>query len=355
MKHLIHPPFQQLADSIYRLTHWEYWSPRAIYLPLAPFWLYFALRNRRLFFFENANPGLPFGGMAMTPKHQIYQKFPSRYIPETILVDSADDPQKKFRQTTLQFPVVAKPDHGLKGLGVEILQNEQALRAYQKKYRLPFLIQEKVPYSREVGIFYCRYPNQATGFITGIVHKEFLHVTGDGKRTLEKLVQSSYRTRSQQGRIRQFWEHEWSQVIEAGTTMTLLPIGSHTRGAEFTDFSRITTPQLTSCIDGIARQLTGFYYGRFDILFQDEDSLRKGENFKIIELNGAMSEPTHMYDPRYSIWFAWREIIRHWKILSNIALQNRKKMITKTSFLAGIYLFIANLRLERQLKKMLCD
>jgi hypothetical protein len=53
--------------------------------------------------------------------------------------------------------------------------------------------------------------------------------------------------------------------------------------------------------------------------------LREGKNFSVIELNGAGSEPTHMYDPRHSLFFAWKEIVRHWIILWRISRQNRKR------------------------------
>jgi len=53
--------------------------------------------------------------------------------------------------------------------------------------------------------------------------------------------------------------------------------------------------------------------------------LERGEKFSIIELNGAGSEPTHIYDPGHSIFFAWKEIIRHLNILCKISRVNHTK------------------------------
>jgi hypothetical protein len=39
------------------------------------------------------------------------------------------------------------------------------------------------------------------------------------------------------------------------------------------------------------------------------------QEFSLIEVNGAGSEPTHMYDPRHSLLNAWKEIVKHWIIL----------------------------------------
>jgi hypothetical protein len=47
--------------------------------------------------------------------------------------------------------------------------------------------------------------------------------------------------------------------------------------------------------------MQGFYFGRFDVRFNSEDELRKGEGFRIVEANGVTSESTNLYDPDYSV------------------------------------------------------
>jgi hypothetical protein len=73
--------------------------------------------------------------------------------------------------------------------------------------------------------------------------------------------------------------------------------------------------------------------------------LKQGKNFSIIELNGAGSEPTHMYDPKHSIFFAWKEIIRHWNILARISRINHR--LLKKPYMnisAGLEMLKANKR-----------
>jgi hypothetical protein len=41
-------------------------------------------------------------------------------------------------------------------------------------------------------------------------------------------------------------------------------------------------------------------------------------------LNGAGSEPTHIYDPRHSLFFAWKEIIRHLDILFRVSRASQR-------------------------------
>jgi len=100
---------------------------------------------------------------------------------------------------------------------------------------------------------------------------------------------------------------------------------------------------LTEIINAICGRINGFYFGRLDIRYSNWDDLRKGNNFYIIEVNGAGSEPTHIYDPSHSIFFAWKEIIRHWNILWDISRQNhRHNKIPYLVFTQGIRMLNAN-------------
>ena len=104
-------------------------------------------------------------------------------------------------------------------------------------------------------------------------------------------------------------------ILAAGEKFLMVPYGNHARGAKFVDISHSIDAELTNTIDRICSGVNGFYFGRLDIRYNTWEELKEGKNFSIIELNGAGSEPTHIYDPRHSIFFAWREIIRHWVIL----------------------------------------
>ena len=60
--------------------------------------------------------------------------------------------------------------------------------------------------------------------------------------------------------------------------------------------------------NAISQRLTGFFIGRYDIRYHKDDDLRAGKNFQIIELNGAASEATSIYDSRNSIFAAYRTL-----------------------------------------------
>ena len=128
-------------------------------------------------------------------------------------------------------------------------------------------------------------------------------------------------------------------VLNEGDTQVIVPYGNHARGAKFLDDSARIDDQLTASIDAVCRRIPGFYFGRLDIRFNDWEELKRGKNFSIIEVNGAGSEPTHIYDPRHSIFFGWIEIIRHWIILWKISRLNRKLGIKYLSLKEGITMF----------------
>jgi hypothetical protein len=111
-------------------------------------------------------------------------------------------------------------------------------------------------------------------------------------------------------------------VLPEGIQHVLVPYGNHSRGSKFVDWSDRISDELTAVVDSICKQIHDFYFGRMDLKFASWEDLLQGKNFSIIEVNGAGSEPTHIYDPRHSLFFAWREIIRHWRLLCRISMAN---------------------------------
>ena len=78
------------------------------------------------------------------------------------------------------------------------------------------------------------------------------------------------------------------------------------------------------------------HYGRLDIRYRDWDELKQGNALCIIEVNGAGAEPTHMYDPRHSLFFAWKEIVRHWIILWRVSRMNHRNGHPYLTFREGL-------------------
>lgn len=336
-----------------RLLNWEYWPAYLIYGPPFFYWCWLSLKARSFFFFSAANPGITHSGFVQEKKSEIYPLIPPRYYPRTKLCRpgrSIAGLLRELKSDGLKFPLIAKPDIGQKGIQVKLLQDETQLRKYNEKSAVDFLIQEYIPYEMEAGIFYYRLPGESTGHLSGIVGKEFLELTGDGTSSLETLLQKDDRHFLQLSTLRKTDPEALLRILPAGVKKILVPYGNHSRGAKFIDLSDKITDELTKTIDNMCRQIPGFYYGRLDIRFRTWEELAKGLHFSVIEINGAGSEPTHMYDPSHSIFFAWREICRHWKLMYTISKMNcTREGTTLMGMQQGLRMIREHFRYQRKL------
>lgn len=339
IKKILHQPF------FIKLFNWEYWPFNVVYGPIYLYWLLLCIRARSLFFFNTSNPSIKNGGFLLESKKEIYDIMPQHFYPPTLFFKAgANETEIKsaLQKANLHFPLIGKPDIGGRGRGVKKLNDLFDVIDYSKNSKVDFLLQRFVPFENEVGIFYYRFPKEKSGHISGIVGKEFLTVTGDGKSTVEDLLKNDKRFILQLPALQKESNADLAMVLASGKKY-LLPYGNHARGAKFLDVSNLIDDKLTEKIDEICKQVPGFYFGRMDVRYNEWEELKQGKNFSIIELNGAGSEPTHIYDPQHSIFFAWKEIIRHWNILWKISRQNHKEQnLPYMNFSAGIQMFREN-------------
>jgi len=310
-----------------------------VYIPVYFLWAYYALKSRTIFFFNASNPRIKNGGFLMESKQQIYNLIPPQYYPKTNLILEGTpftEVLKKVQEIGLQFPLIAKPDIGLRGSAVKKIENLSELETYNSKANFDYLVQDLIPFPNEIGVFYVRYPHEKSGKITGIVDKEFLIVTGDGQSTIETLIKKDPRHEMQLQTLQKEYGSELQTVLSQGELKNLVPYGNHIRGAKFLDYSHLTTLELTKVINEVAMQIPAFYFGRFDLMYHTFDELEQGKNFAIVELNGAASEPTHIYDPKHSIFFAWKELLRHIRYMYEISVANHKNGVPYLSHQIGM-------------------
>ncbi len=349
LQRTLHRPF------FIRLFNWEYWSFNTVYGWIIPVWVLLAIRARSFFFFSASNPTIEYGGFLMESKKKIYDIIPAEYYPRTAYFETGTATSSvvhQLQQLGFTYPMIAKPDVGGQGRGVKKLYNESELAAYANTSPLDYLVQEFVPYPNEVGVFYYRYPGEASGHVSGIVRKEMLGVTGDGRSTLYQLLMTEKRFILQIDVLQKLYGDALQEILRAGEKRELVPYGNHARGAKFLDDSHLADAAFTHTIDQLCKQVSGFHYGRLDIRYNSWQELKEGKNFSVIELNGAGSEPTHMYDPRHSLFFAWKEIIRHWIILWRISRINHKKGIPYLSQKQGMQMMRDNKVFEQKLQQL---
>ena len=275
-------------------------------------------------------------------KKDIHQVMPTAYYPKTIHFLHSTQSEvviRRIHSDGLRFPLIGKPDIGGRGRGVKLLKDEDDIIEYSQKVLINYHIQEYIDYPLEVGIFYYRYPDTGKGHISGIVSKEFLTVMGNGKNTLLELLKAGNRSIMYLKSLEAMNHDQLAEVIPQGREIVVSPYGNHARGSKFLDCTHWRDAQLEETIDSISKSIPGFYFGRLDIRYRSWDLLKQGKEFIIVEVNGAGAEPTHMYDPRHSVFFAWKEIIRHWNILEKISRKNHNNGIPYLSFKEGVRMY----------------
>ena len=297
-----------------------------IYLPIGPSYFFESFRPGGVGFFTRTNPNLPTGGMGLMDKEDMYNLLPKGSFPTTSFFDSKTNftyIQHWISTNNIEFPLVVKPAKGCRGRGVEFIHSEKELQNFISNCDEKMVIQSLIPFHHEVGIFYVRMPGQSRGRITGIVEKKGIAITGDGIHSIKELVAHSERYALHLVHLEKDSSLNLNEILPTGKTKELSSIGNHARGATFYDVSFRNSEKLERVFDSISIQIEGFYYGRFDVKFESWELLEKGESFSIVELNGANSEPTHIYDPKHSYFFALNEFRKHWKIMARISRKNK--------------------------------
>jgi len=321
-----------------KLLSWEYWPMWVLYIPVYFQHFYLSLRSFNLFFFLSTNPAIKEGFILSDSKFQTLQLVPRPHYPKCFKIHPGDKSAyvlKRMKEKEISFPIILKPDIGFRGLLVHKVNNEEVLCSLLNSLNVEYLIQEYIPYPLEIGIFYYRFPNEKTGHIPSITIKEFLKVQGDGQTTLKELVSRNPRAILQRERLALLFKERWQCIIPKGEELILEPIGNHNRGTKFVNGEQEYDKDLQKVFDTLSHQMKGFYFGRFDIRAASMEALKKGEDFYILEVNGVGAEPTHIYDPEYKLFNAWKELLFLWRVVWRIASINRQEGVTYPSFSEG--------------------
>lgn len=97
------------------------------------------------------------------------------------------------------------------------------IEQYLSEIKIDFIVQEFVSLPLEYGVFYVRYPSQPHGFVNSVTGKEFLSVTGDGSKTLQRLILEKDRAKIQWGTLKQVYAAQLQDVIPLGKSLNWSP------------------------------------------------------------------------------------------------------------------------------------
>jgi pimeloyl-ACP methyl ester carboxylesterase len=344
-----------------RTIHKEYWPTLVLYLLLAPEFVRSGLRHGPSAF-TACNPTIPGGGgMIGESKTQLLHGLNDPSALAAILVPANADAEARAsaalaaietRQELGGFPVILKPDRGLRGHAVRLARTPEDVRAYFRETRSDAIVQRFHPGPCECGILWVKDASaigdatRPAGFIAGITRKEFPILIGDGRRTLERLVWRHPRFHRQAPAFLERFADDRDRVLGKGERVRLAQSGNHCQGTLFRDGADLISPELSQAIDRVARHFaldnrtakgeSELDMARFDIRYESDDALRRGEGWAIVEINGTAGEATNIYDPDRSFAWMWSTLAQQWRWLYELGARRRRQGVKGMSLLALI-------------------
>jgi hypothetical protein len=326
-----------LADPAPRsraVSPFEFLPSLITYGPVVVQWIALGLRYGDLSLPTAANPAITTGGLCGESKASILDLVAPEQrhwiAPYTCFTTGNDDVTRAraaLAAARLALPLVVKPDIGCNGTGVRLARDEAALAAalaaFPRGVRL--VLQALVEHEGEAGLFYVRHPGQAAGRITSLTLKHAPMVTGDGTRTLRALIEADPRHRRLQTLYLAQLGTRLNEVPAPGERVRLVFAGNHCKGSIFRNGAAEITPALTARIDAIAKSLPDFHFGRIDLRYRTLQSLRLGQDFSIIEINGVGSEATHIWDPDTSLREIFTAQFEHYGAAFAIGREMRRR------------------------------
>lgn len=316
------------------LSFFEFWPDWAFYTPVILHWLLLGLRYGNFSLPTAANPMITTGGLCGESKFSILSQVGPQardLIAPACAVTARPGGvaavEAAMQAAGLAYPVVVKPDIGCNGTGVRLARDAASVEAYLAEFPPgeTIVVQEYVEEPNEAGVFYVRLPNESRGRLTSVTIKEPPVVIGDGRSTLRTLILADERA----GRVPHLYldrlAERLDQVPDQGQPVRLVFVGNHCKGSIFRNGADLITPALTEAIERLAHSMPEFHFGRIDVRFASTALLRRGQGFKVIEINGVGSEATHIWDPRTKLIDAWRTQFFHYGAAFRIGAANRRR------------------------------
>lgn len=315
----------------------EFWPAWLFYLPIIPRYIFLSLKYRSFFLPFYSNPHIAHAGFVGESKWDFYQYLQNKpFSLKTQLLKFSDardaEIQRLLETREFTFPFILKPDQGQRGFAVRIIKSELELKEYLAEAQFDLLIQAYSQYSCEAGVFYYRLPDQPNGEIFSITDKRFPFVMGNGVNNIGELILQDARARIIAPTYFGRFENHLNDIPQGGEKIMLSTCGNHCQGAIFLNGQHLRTSELLNSIEQVAKQIPNFYFGRFDIRYASPEQLKAGQAFEIVEVNGAGSEATHIWDEKTTLSEAYSVLYAQWGLIFKIGYQVKKMQLVQYKF-----------------------
>jgi len=319
--------FTNLRVWFYKQTHFEFFGKTKKYIPILVFALYQSFWLRSFNWISYINPNIYKSGLFGHSKNDLLDQLPKKVILKSVFIKKKTvlcNVIKEIQRKRLTFPLVMKPDRLYNGVGIQKIEDIEDLR---KKYNNDhdILFQEYASHKKEYAVFYVRFPYKKNGKVISLIEKEFMQFVGDGILTLQELINNHSRGWLYTKKLTEIYSKKELQSIPfVGEKISASFIGSHHRGTIFYNKLCDITPKMSTTFDILTKNIPEFYYGRYDIMANSIADLENGD-FEVIELNAALGEPVHFYDPKTTITEGYSILFHYWSIMKKIASHNIKR------------------------------
>ena len=336
-----------LSRADYKVAMAERIPPALFYLPLVFNWIRLGLRHGSMTLPTAANPTIFNGGMwgeskssyffdvALAERQWIADFVVAKRNPGAAsLAGDIERANRALGDAGLEFPLIAKPDIGWHGHGVRRIDTAGALENYLAHFpeSSTLMLQRYVPYAGEAAVLYARLPGESSGRIISLTLRYFPQVQGDGRSTVRQLIAGNARAQWKSAlhlgidpTHRGVDPLDLDRVPLQGEVVRIALIGNQRAGALYRDGRRHITAALDQRFDLIARGMTEFHYGRFDLRFESVEALMRGEGFSILEINGIGGEAIDCWDPRLPVTECYRRLAEQQRLLFLIGDRNRAR------------------------------
>ncbi len=321
-----------------------YWVSKTYKWLSIAYWATYSLYFRSITFFSAANPSIHLGGMLDECKSDIYKLVPPAYLPKSFVIESYNHAAAKKIAQQLGYPIILKPDIGYRGFMVKKVDSEASLLAVEHEYLgIRMLLQEYLQYPCEFSVLYYQINSQHYG-ISSITQKHLPIIVGDGINTVGQLVTSKDNPFLDKKWITKNLLVQLDTVLPKGKELIIDHVGNFSRGSSFENLLPKNNIALIECMHQFFSQITGLYFCRADVKANSFEALCRCE-FKLLEINGAKSEPIHIYDESMTFLQIIATTHRHWTLLFDVVKSHQGVLMKKTSSMDGI-------RSYQQLKKL---
>lgn len=260
------------------------------------------LYNEQIFL--NQKPGTIFTKNKEITKILLKQK--GLNVPEGIVAKNLEEALSLMKKNRISFPAVVKPLDAAKGLGVTVgIKNLNQFKKAVQKTKI-FLKSTSMKCS---GLFIVEKMKTGKDHRILVINNKVVacairipgHITGDGKRSVEKIIKSFNDSRPEKYALK--IDNEVlsvlkgsnlspSSVLPKNKILWLRKNSNISSGGTAVDKTRVISKRFKN-IAVTAEKTLGLLYAGVDIITEDISSNSPSQDYTIIEINGAPQYDIH--------------------------------------------------------------